>query len=398
MIISFTQKKVESLKCPKGKSKIEFCCAEFPGLLLEVRSGTSSPTWMYRYKVAGKTKYKRIGHLSSHTLAQAKQEAVQLKADIQNGRDPRAEINRLKEVPTFREFTEQHYLPYIKSRLRSARTSENRLRQRLLPAFGDQRMNTITRKQLVEFHLQLKSEGLAGATCDHFVKLVRSMFNLAIQWSVVSDNPASKIALFNDPNQVENYLNDEQLSRLLAVLHTDDSILVSKVALFLLSTGSRLNEALTAQWEYVDLKHRTWCIPAAISKSKNVRAIPLNQSAIDVLLQLQPEPDLRQGHLFVNPKTGMRLKTVHKAWHKIRVSAGVPFLRIHDLRHMYASFLVNSGRTLYEVQQVLGHSSPQVTQRYAHLSTETVQAAASAASDRIRDASPRLLPPPPDPS
>ena len=90
-------------------------------------------------------------------------------------------------------------------------------------------------------------------------------------------------------------------------------------------------------------------------------------------------------HVFVG-KLGQPLKFVHKVWNRLRRQAGLPHLRIHDLRHQYASFLVNSGRTLYEVQQILGHSSPLVTQRYAHLSTKAMQEAADTAGDIIADA------------
>lgn len=77
------------------------------------------------------------------------------------------------------------------------------------------------------------------------------------------------------------------------------------------------------------------------------------------------------------------MTTIHKVWHRLRKAAGLPTLRLHDLRHMYASLLVNDGRTLYEVQQILGHSSPVVTQRYAHLSTRALQEAAESASQDL---------------
>jgi len=83
---------------------------------------------------------------------------------------------------------------------------------------------------------------------------------------------------------------------------------------------------------------------------------------------------------------GMPYRNIHKVWHRLREKAGLKHLRLHDLRHQYASFLVNSGRTLYEVQQILGHSSPSVTQRYAHLSTKSLQDAANTASVKIREA------------
>jgi integrase len=183
---------------------------------------------------------------------------------------------------------------------------------------------------------------------------------------------------------VENFLNEEQLQRLMTVLRTHPNRNVSWIALFLLSTGYRLNEALSAQWGQIDRGNRVWRIPAATSKSKKVRSVPLNDSALDVIGHLDTESEFE--HLFINRQTGLPYTTIMKVWSRIRAEAGVPFLRIHDLRHMYASFLVNSGRTLYEVQQILGHSDPSVTQRYAHLSTDSLQAAANSASIAIRGA------------
>jgi integrase len=159
---------------------------------------------------------------------------------------------------------------------------------------------------------------------------------------------------------------------------------VRLIALFLLSTGARLNEALRARWGDIDRGNRVWRIPALNSKSKRVRSVPLNASAVEVLDRL----DTEDSHecLFVNARTGRRYTSIHKVWRQLRAMAGLPHLRIHDLRHQYASFLVNSGRTLYEVQQILGHSDPSVTQRYAHLSRRSLQDAADSADDVISKA------------
>src|SRR5690606_12599380 len=155
------------------------------------------------------------------------------------------------------------------------------------------------------------------------------------------------------------------------------------VALFLLSTGARLNEALSATWANIDREHRVWRIPAADSKSKKVRSVPLNDAAIEVLDQLSSEG--QNEHLFVT-KAGKRYQHLHPTWKRIREKAGMPWLRLHDLRHQYASMLVNSGSSLYLVQQILGHADPQITTRYAHLSTATLQDAASQASKAISGA------------
>jgi len=109
-----------------------------------------------------------------------------------------------------------------------------------------------------------------------------------------------------------------------------------------------------------------WRIPATNSKSKRVRSILLNDSAIEVLDRLGTEG--KSAHLFINLKTGERLTAINKVWGRLRVKAELPHLRLHDLRHQFASFLVNAGHTIYEVQKILGHSDTKVTEWYAHLS------------------------------
>ena len=120
------------------------------------------------------------------------------------------------------------------------------------------------------------------------------------------------------------------------------------------------------------------------AKSKKLRGVPLNESAIEILNQLDTQGKFE--YLFINRLTGMLYRNIHKVWQRLREKAGLKHLRLHDLRHQYASFLVNSGRTLYEVQQIFGHSTSVVTQRYSHLSTKVLNEAAQSASVKIREA------------
>ena len=279
-----------------------------------------------------------------------------------------------KEVLTFAEFFEGHYLPYVKPRKRSWLRDDELYRLRIKEVFGSKRLNQITRQQLQSFHTALLEKGLAHATCDHHLKLLKHAFNLAIDWGLTDSNPAVRVPMFNRDNKVEHYLDGAQLERLLTVLRDDANRAVCGIALFLLSTGCRLNEALSATWEQVNLQNRVWRIPALNSKSKRIRSVPLNDTAIEILSRLDTVGE--NGYLFVNKQTGKPYTTIMKVWSRLRSKAELPHLRIHDLRHQFASFLVNGGRTLYEVQTILGHSDSKVTQRYAHLSSRSLQDAA----------------------
>jgi len=118
------------------------------------------------------------------------------------------------------------------------------------------------------------------------------------------------------------------------VLRTDENRPVCLIAMFLLSTGARLNEALQATWSQIDKENRVWRIPASNSKSKRVRSEPLNDSALDILNQLDTTGIF--DHLFINRQTEEPYTTIHKVWGRLRKLAGLPKIRIHDLRHQYA--------------------------------------------------------------
>jgi len=383
-VITLTQSIINhKLEAPAGKQRVELCDASLPGLYVLVSAAGNTSTFLLRYKDGtGKTCHQKIGRTSEISLAEARKQALTLKSEIAAGKAPGkpAEVAE-QAVLTFTDFFDSHYLPFIKPRKRSWQQDDSLFRLRLKAEFGDLPLSGITRQQVQVFHNDIKAGGLAGATCDHYVKLLRHALNLAVEWGMLTTNPIARLHLFNEDNQVEHYLDDVELERLLTVLRTDPRRSVCLVALFLLSTGARLNEALRATWPQIDQANRLWRIPASNSKSKRPRSVPLNDSALDVLKQVAT--DGKHAQIFVSDKTGEPLRYVHKVWERLRIKAELPKLRLHDLRHQYASFLVNSGRTLYEVQHILGHADAQVTQRYAHLSMKSLQEAANTASTMI---------------
>jgi len=375
----------KELKCPDGKARIEYCDADRSGLYIEVRA--SSPgqgTYYLRYKNAlNKTAHQKLGRTTEISLKEARERAKQEKAKITMGADPRAEERARKAVITYADFFNDYYLPHAKVHKRSW-GRDVQLFRRIDEVFGSKRLNEITRQQIQKFHGQVKEGGLSAASADHHLKLIRHSLNLAVEWKMVDKNPAAGIKQFNEDNKVEHYLDDEELQRLVSVLRANDPPMVCQVALFLLSTGARLSEALNADWAHIDRVSRVWRIPATNSKSKRVRAIPLNDHAIEVLDRLGTEG--KSEHLFTSKMTKGRLTAVNKVWVRLREKAKLPHLRLHDLRHQFASFLVNAGHTIYEVQKILGHSDTKVTERYAHLSLKTLQGAANSASVAMRGA------------
>lgn len=376
-----------SLICPSGRSQIEFTDeGGVRGMYVLVSAANPGQgTYYLRYKDnTGKTCHQKIGRTSDITLAEARKKAKTLKSEINLGADPRAEAKARKEVPTFDQLWEQ-YESYAKPRLRSFDRYEQLYRIRIKGKFGKMRLNQISRHMVQLFHTELLAEGLAPATCDHHLKLMKHMFNLAHDWSLFDGpNPVSRAKMANADNKVEHYLDHAELERLLTVLRTDENRPVCLIAMYLLSTGARLNEALSAKWCNVDIDNRVWRIPASNSKSKHIRSVPLNDSALDVLKQLDTKGQFE--YLFINKQTGQPYTTIMKVWTRLRNKAGLPHLRAHDLRHNFSSMLVSSGRTLYELQRILGHANPVTSQRYGHISSAALQDASNSASKIIMGA------------
>lgn len=173
---------------------------------------------------------------------------------------------------------------------------------------------------------------------------------------------------------MERYLSVDEAERLYGAVCKSENTMLQYIVPMLILTGARKREVLDAKWEDFDLGRRSWRIP--ISKSGKARHVPLSDGALNVLASMPRKVEWA----FANPETGKPYVSIFYAWNTARKSAGLSNVRMHDLRHSFASLLINSGRTLYEVQHIFGHTQVKTTQRYAHLSQDTLLAAANSAT------------------
>ena len=381
-----------NLKTPAGVRRTEFVDSDnfkgVVGMYIECRSTSPGQgTYYLRYRNANnKTCHQKIGRTTDISLDDARQRAKTLRAEITLGADPRGEEKARRAIPDFSTFFIQEYLPFAKTRKRTWAKDEEYFRLRIKDELGSVKLDRLRRKQIQDFHTSLKASGLASSTADHYLKLIKRVYSLAHSWGVIKENPASRLPLFMEDNTVENYLNNEELKRLMAVLQTDHNLTVCLIIRLLISTGVRKSEALLAQKRFINLETRVWRIPASTAKAKKMRSLPLSDAAMDVLRQAYADSGNDSEYVFVNKRTGKPYTTIQKQWERIREKAGLRHCRLHDLRHTFASYLANSGRTLLEIQTLLGHSSPKVTLRYSHLSHNTLIDASNAASAIITSA------------
>jgi len=162
----------------------------------------------------------------------------------------------------------------------------------------------------------------------------------------------------------------------------DDNGQIAKITRFLLATGLRLGECLNCKWEHIS-DNRVMVIPSTNAKSKKTDSIPLNDAAVQILEECSNNTD----YPFVNLTTKKPYVSIKKGFQNLIKKAGLQGVTAHTLRHTAASIMINSGRSLYDVQKVLRHSSSTVTEKYSHLSPQSVMAASDTISDALMQAS-----------
>jgi len=366
---------------------VYFFDTDVTGFALELRT-SGKATYYFRYRdAASRVRLARIGAIGKVSLEHARNTASKMSDMVADGGDPKLERDRYKSVPSFAEFATDQYMPHAKARKRSWTSDDSLLRNHILPALGDHRMNRIRRVDVISLHNGLHQQGYAAGSVNKILILIRYMFNCAIRWEVLpaGQNPANGVEPFPDNGARERYLNLEEAQSLMAELETNPNRQACNIIKLLLFTGARKTEIMHARWEFVDFERRLLTVP--LSKSGKARHIALSDAAIEVLRALPRDPEIPW--LFWNPKTGRPQDSIHHGWDTIRQRAGIPDVRLHDLRHSFASFLVNSGRSLYEVQKLLGHSDAKTTQRYAHLAPGALIEAANIVGDLVQ-AKPRV--------
>jgi integrase len=361
------------------------------GFGLRVTAGSRAWVLNYRVKSTGRERRLTVGDVSAWKIADARKRAAKLRRDIDEGGDPLGEAQDQRAAPTVDDLIER----YIKDELPSRAPSTQReyrdlIRDYIKPALGPKKVTAIEQSDIKKLHRQITVDG-KNRRANSVQQLVHVLFKNAIDWEMRGDNPATGVK----PNLEvprERYLTDDEMVRLNAAFDRwratkPDAV---DVLVLLLLTGSRRGEVLNMTWsqlENLDTDKAIWTKPALTTKQRRTHRVPLSDPAVAILRRRQADRDqgrvvrLRDDRVFRIPgDAASRLKYI---WQAIRREVGIQDVRIHDLRHSYASFLVNSGLSLPVIGKLLGHASVKTTERYAHLYDDTLRAATSLVGRKI---------------
>ncbi len=345
--------------------------------------------YLVQYRLGGRKGRVRRVTIGVHgrvTPEQARMEAKRLLGLVAAGHDPAEDKQQGKNKPTLGSLFELFLDEHVDAKLKASTAKEYRRRYNLYiaPAFGNRDIASVNRADIARFHISLRDK-LYQANVT--LALLSKFFNWTEQHGYRADgsNPCRHVQKYKEQRR-ERFLSPQELARLgeaLAEAETNKTTSPHVIAALrlLVLTGARLSEILTLKWSYVEFDNILLRLPDSKTGAK---VIYLNAPALQILSDL---PRL-EGNPFVicGGKAGARLVNLQKPWRRIREAAGLDDVRIHDLRHSFASVAAGSGQSLPVIGALLGHTQPQTTARYAHLAADPLRAASDAIGGRIADA------------
>lgn len=379
-------------KMPFPVSRKDYRDTRLKGLILRVSpSGVKS---FYCEYARGKRVW--LGRADALGLAEARESARAILADVYRGIDPIEARKPKQEVPTLRGFLDGDYATWARATQKAHAQNLNRLAT-AFKALLDKRLNEVTGLDAERWRAGEIARGLSLETINRDIASIKAVFNRAVDWELIAANPLAKVKKSRtDDCRKVRFLSDDEETRLRTALDVREErrcaerdsanhwrrergyVLlpslrrlaftdhVKPLVLLSINTGARRGELFDLDWSNVDLERRILTVTGATAKSRRTRHIPLNREATLVLQGWREQSLTKEGLVFVN-EDGERFDRVNSSWRRLLKAAEITAFRWHDMRHHFASRLVMGGVDLNTVRELLGHSDYAMTLRYAHL-------------------------------
>lgn len=333
-------------------------------------------SFIVSYRAQGRQHFHTLGQFGPMTVHEARTCALGVLAAVRRGDDPAGDRSDYWKAPTmadlFERFMREHARPRKKAT--SVVTDKRIWQLHVLPQLGKRKVADVERADVSRLHAEMAETPYQA---NRLLAVLSKAFNLAEVWGWRPDgsNPCRHVQRFREEKR-ERFLSDEELARLSEVLtEAEQTRLESPFAIaairLLILTGCRVGEILKLRWSEVDFECR--CLRLADSKTGK-KTVFLSTVALQLLAELDRDPE--NPHVVQGNVAGNHLIGLTRIWFRIRRRAGLEEVRLHDLRHTYASVGAGMGLSLPIIGKLLGHTQAVTTQRYAHLASDPMHEAA----------------------
>ena len=292
---------------------------------------------------------------------------------------------------TFENFFFKRYYPFSQSTKRRSKLDWYVYYKHLAHPFGHKLLREICAEDLDTWMTKQIQAKYKPSTVNKHAGLLSRILNVAVEWEYLEKNPFNKaiIKKFPTGDHVQRFLTPDEIRRLLSACSKEKHPYLYFFVKLLLLTGARSSELRLCKWSDVNLTKAELYI--GLSKNGRSRRIILSDASIKELYRIKEKseslgtPTMASNWVFTNPKTQLPYTSMQISFSKARNTARLENVRIHDLRHTFASLLINNGASIYEVQKLLGHHHVSMTERYAHLFPNTLKERAEIIASSLSD-------------
>lgn len=329
-------------------------------------TAAGTKAFIVNYRVDSRERRITIGSYPDWSAAAARKEAISIKRSVDRGEDPMADRHEGRATPKVAFLAQRYLLEYASRKVPRAQADDKSMIEKLvLPAIGQTKVDAVSHDDIDQLHRSVSATRPIRA--NRMVQLLSKMFNLAIRWGYCPDNPVKGVRK-NPEDKRMRYLTNAEVQRLNQAIEDHPNRQSADIIRLLLLTGSRRGEVMNAEWDQFDLDSGIWVKPSAHTKQKREHRIPLSKPAIELLRSIRDEaPSPPSRYVFPSASRDQPQRDIKKFWEGICKTADLRDLRIHDLRHTYASILASAGLSLPVIDALLGHTQPNTTARYSHL-------------------------------
>jgi integrase len=378
----------KSATVPAAKPQAIYYDTQVRGFGLRVTKG-GALSFVLNYRARGVERRLTIGSYPDWRVAAAREEAKRLKRLVDQGRDPMGERHEERAAPTMGDLADRYLLEHApRKREGSRREDESLIAQWIRPELGRRKVVDLRHADVERVHRKITAHG-TPTRANRAAALLSKMLNLAVRWEMRADNPARGLER-NHEEKRTRYLAGDELRRLTEALAAYPNQVAANAIRLLLLTGARRGEVLGASWDQFDLETGIWVKPSSHTKQKREHRVPLSAPVRLLLAEIKAAADQRaaepnrESSPFLFPaqrrargarESAGHLVEIKGPWRAICELAGLSGVRVHDLRHSYASILASAGLSLPVIGALLGHTQPGTTARYAHLLDDPLRAA-----------------------
>jgi len=368
-----TDRLIWELPAPERGNRVYYDSANdrgkdwIPGFGLRVTS-RGARAFVFNYRTQSNVDRRlTIGSPPAWSTAAARAEAARLRQLVNTGQDPLGVLQTLRTAPTVSDLCDRFAAEHLpKKRPSTQQAYATMIAKSIKPAMGSRKVSDIAFADVDSLHRSVTQE-FGPFAANRVLSVVSKMFALAIRWRMRPDNPARGIERNQELPRVR-YLTADELARLIAVLAEYKDRQAVNVIWLLLLTGARKMEVLSARWADIDLKQALWIKPGHTVKQKTEHRVVLSSAAVKILTAIRRDALAEQEWVFpLRPASRERRNSLEQAWNNIREAAQLQNVRLHDLRHTFASLAVSEGASLPTIGALLGHVVPATTARYSHL-------------------------------